>query len=91
MTPTPNAPAPSQPIDEPYWTIKDPDGHLIHTHVSTFEDEAIEDFLKTEQAMNALYNAARVTHGREEECCPSWEGFEAKGYTAAKVKLTEIL
>lgn len=75
---------------EHYWTIKDPDGHLIHTHLNTIEAEAIEDFIKTEKAMSVLYNAARITHGREPECCASWEGYEAQGYRTAKVIITEL-
>lgn len=75
--------------DGAYWTIKDPDGHLIHTHVADEPEDAIADFLKTEQAMNILYNAARVTHRRPEECTKSWEGFEAEGYRVVPVYITE--
>lgn len=73
----------------PYWAVRDPDGHLVHTFLCTERDEVEQDWIKTEQAMNLLYNSARVIKGQAQKCTPSWEAFEAEGYSLVRVKLVE--
>lgn len=70
-----------------YWTVQDPDGYLMHKHVSIRSEEAIKDFLKSEQAMNVFVNAGRILKDLPPKCTPSWEHFLAEGYSLVQVKV----
>lgn len=75
-----------------YFTIKTPDGHLIHTHLSTTEQDSIENLLHEERMMYSISNmGARLGKHDKGLCCtPSWEAYEAEGYSIVKVSLTEV-
>lgn len=84
-------PEPVQVTEEefPYWAVRDPDGHLVHTFLSTEPADVSTEWIKTEQAMNLIYNAGRVIRGEQLKCTPSWEAFEAEGYSLVRVKVAE--
>lgn len=71
------------------YTIKTPDGHLIHTVISTDPKEAIEEFVETERTCNEIANWARLSKGRPQVCASSWELFEAEGYSVVSVEIVE--
>lgn len=72
-----------------YFCVRDPQGILVHTTVSTKPEEAIEQWLSIEQGMNWLHNLARASHGERTGPLQSWEGFEAEGYSVVRVKLIQ--
>jgi hypothetical protein len=72
----------------PCWAIRDPDGDLNHTTVAIDKEDAIEQFLGIERTMFLLCNSARVAEGNFAlTCTPSWEVYEAEGYSVVPVKL----
>lgn len=73
----------------PFWAIKDPDGDVIHTFLSSDRQEVIDDFVKSEQTMNLIYNASRIVAGLTTRCAQSWEQWEAEGYSVVRVKVVE--
>lgn len=74
----------------PYWTVKDPTGHLVHTVLACDKDDAIREWLKTEQAVNWFANVLRVAKGGKATCAQSWEVFEAEGYSIVRVDILEV-
>src|ERR1044072_34915 len=76
-------------MSDPYYTVKDPDGHLCHTHVSLSPEEAIEDFLDTEQSMMVIVNCGRAIRGEYIRCTESWESYEAEGYSVVPALMVE--
>lgn len=72
-----------------FFAIKDPEGTINHTTVAMDEDWCVEQFLSEESAMNTLYNAARIEHGKPQVHGKSWEQFEAEGFSIATVRIVE--
>lgn len=72
---------------EPYFAIADNEGRVDHMSLRMDRDDCISEFIDTEQAMHALYNVARTEKGIAPVCCPSWEGWEAKGWKVVTVRI----
>lgn len=73
-----------------YFCVINPEGLPVHTTVSLRPEEAISQWIETEQACNIIVNAGRSIRGERPRCSPSWEQFEAEGYTVKPVKLEVI-
>ena len=78
-----------KPCTELY-AVCDPQGNIVHTCLSTKPDEAIEEWLKTEQAMNWIGNLGRAMRQEGKRYTPSWEGYEAEGYTIEEVEIHHV-
>lgn len=62
------------------WAVKSPMGELNHTTLSCREDYAIKEWMNQEQT------ATRTLCGHP---VPSWEGYEAQGYSCVRCILLE--
>jgi hypothetical protein len=76
-------------LEYPYWTVKDPSGHLVHTCIATTKEDSVKEWIETEQAVNACANMVRQAKGGESRCAQSWEAFEAEGYSLVSVDVIE--
>ena len=76
-------------MNDDYFIIKAPDGHLIHTTVGISEEDSIKEFLEIERAMNLIVNIGRKSRGERKLGMSSWEGYEAGGYSVVKISLVE--
>lgn len=75
---------------EPYFCVVDATGVLVHTTLSLSRDEAINQWLAQEQAVNFFVNAGRSSRGESPVCSASWEQFEAQGFKVLPVKLEAV-
>jgi hypothetical protein len=67
--------------------VCDPDGNLVFTTISTTEKDSIKEWMDQERVTEEISNLGRVMRGEPKTCCPSWEQFEAQGYTIVSVVL----
>lgn len=62
------------------WAVKSPTGELNHTTIACREDYAIKEWMHQEQMVTRTLCGHPV---------PSWEGYEAQGYSCVKCFLVE--
>jgi len=73
----------------PLFTIKDPDGCLVHTVVGTEPEDVVENFMDIERAMFEIFRAGLRDRGEKDQCFPSWEQWEAQGYQIVPVQIVQ--
>jgi hypothetical protein len=62
------------------YAIKEPNNSLNFTTIDAREDWAIDNFMKQEQTVTRVFTKHAV---------PSWEVYEAMGYSVVKCNLVE--
>jgi hypothetical protein len=75
----------SEQTGDPYWTIKDPEGRLVHTVISCEKDDAIKEWVETEELPRMLVNARKAKLGEKQLPDATWEEFEQQGYSVVQV------
>jgi hypothetical protein len=68
--------------------LVDPQGNVVHTKIGLVATEIIEEWLAEESSINFIGNLGRASRGESRRCLPSWEAYEAEGYTIQPVKIT---
>ncbi len=63
---------------EGLFAVVDPQGHIVHTTVSTRPEESVKEFMGIEQAINSMFAKKPLA---------SWEVHEAEGYRVTRVSL----
>ena len=73
-----------------FYTIKAPDGHLIHTMVSLDEESAIAECLDTEITLHPIVMAGAIIHNAPLPPEPTWDLMLKQGYSVAPCTLMEV-
>jgi hypothetical protein len=66
-----------------FYTIKNPQGLLIHTHISTAPKGAIVSFMQMARGIHRILELRG--------CSESWEVWEAKGFQVVPIRLQEVV
>lgn len=74
-------------MSDEYFCVVDPKGTLVHTTISLSSEESVNEWLEQEGAVNWVYNLGRQRRQQSPRCRPSWEQFEAEGYTVKPVRI----
>jgi hypothetical protein len=75
---------------EGIFAVRDPNGNIVHTTVSTSAQGAIDEWMLIESSMNDFANMIRTLDKKPRKCFQSWEGYESQGYGVIPVKLSPI-
>lgn len=73
----------------PLYAVKDDEGDLVHTTISTEPQDCIDDWLDAEACFRKLANVSRQIKGLPLLHEQAWETYEAQGYAVVRVNLTE--
>ena len=80
----------SGPLDTcPLFTLRSPEGHLIHTLVSTTPEEVIHQWMEEEACVFLVHNAGRCKRGEPQLPLPSWEDYQRQEYSIVRVKIVQ--
>lgn len=74
----------------PFFAIKDPEGLINHMTMRTEPEEAVEEFLDDELAMNLIANCGRFERGEQRVSEKTWEQWQAEGYSVVPVRMLEF-
>lgn len=74
----------------PLYAVKDDEGDIVHTTISTEPQDCIDDWLETEACFRKLANVARSMKGLPILHEQAWETYLAQGYSVVRVELLEV-
>lgn len=75
----------------PLYAVKDHEGDIVHTTVSTEPQDCIDDWMDTEACFRKLANVARHVKGLPLLHEQTWETYLAQGYSVVPVEIVEAL